>query len=129
LHAAVDFPHLFPPDLQVVAFIFEVLLVVLEALLLAVGEVGFFFVMGEVGFFFVAGHFFFVDFGALLFKFALDGAMATPNFCFLLLPIPFFAAFAFFMLALPNFASSDWTRRCSSSIVLATSSWISPLTA
>jgi hypothetical protein len=63
LHAAVDFPRLFPPDLQVVAFILECLLAVLEVLLLAAGEVGFFFVVGEVGFFFVAGHFFFVDFG------------------------------------------------------------------
>ncbi len=60
-----------------VAFILEFLLAVLEALLLAAGEVGFFFVVGEVGFFFVAGHFFFVNFGTLLLGFAMECPMQS----------------------------------------------------
>jgi hypothetical protein len=55
LHAAVDFPRPFPPDLQVVAFFFDFLLAALEALSLAAGEACETFV---AGFFFVFVAFF-----------------------------------------------------------------------
>jgi hypothetical protein len=87
----------------VVALFLDFFFVALEALLLAAGKVGFFFVV----FFAVAGLFFLVDLGVLLVGVVgviVGGAKAVPDFFFfLLLPIPFLAACDFFTLLLPNF--------------------------
>ncbi len=95
----------------------------LEALLLAAREVGFFFVV----FLAVAGLFL-IDLDVLLVEVVgviVGGATAVPDFFFFLsLPIPFFAAFDFFMLLLPIFSSRDWMWGRSSSVVLFTSSWM-----
>ena len=101
-----------------VAFFLDFLLVALEALLL---------MAVEVGFFFVVGLFFLVNFDAVLLGFVVDGATAAPYFFFLLSPILFFSAFAFFTLASPNIASRDWLWQLISSVVLSTLSWMRPL--
>ncbi len=53
--------------------------------------------------------YFLFEFGNLLLGFVVDGATAALSFFFFLpLPILFFATFAFFTFALPNFALRVW---------------------